>query len=322
MVVACFSHTPYTEITRMLAKNLLPQKRRIIMRLHKQLRRNASSQGTFAAKVMSFYVITIVTIVSHVLVFWLSTKGSIFPDVDVRMSIITTCAQIIAGLYGITLAGYTFFLSRIDALTASDVTLDYVVGSIKNRFKYLIWFITLNVLITMFVSILLMYMPVPEGEEIGFFYRLFCNEFVLSVVFSIVLILYYSVLVIDPNCIEKEAAKLKKKLSSQRGLPGSAAEFISLYDQIEECCNAMLPASVLRQLHDNKGKRFELTLELLEEQKLLPIPVLSELTCIHRYYECAVNCTSLSVSQEMCQKAGRVLVYLKQISTRPPMRST
>lgn len=62
--------------------------------------------------------------------------------------VVSTCAQIIAGLYGITMAGYTFFLSRIDALIASDATLDYIVASIKRQFKSLIWYITMNAPLT------------------------------------------------------------------------------------------------------------------------------------------------------------------------------
>ena len=291
------------------------------MTLQKKLKKKAAAQGDFAAKVMSFHILSIVTVLSHVLALWLSTKGSLFPGADALMSIITTCSQIIAGLYGITLAGYTFFLSRIDALMASDATLDYVVASIKSRFKFLIWYITFNVLMTLFISILLMYLPAPGGQEISFFYRLFCNEFVLSVGFSVALILYYSILVIDPNCIEKEAAKLKKKLSGRWELPGSAVEFISLYDRIEERCNAMLPKSVLRQLHENKGKHFELTLELLREQNLLIKPLIGDLTRIHRYYECMVNCTPLSVSRDMCSLARKVLACLDQIASKMPARS-
>ena len=234
------------------------------------------------------------------------------------MNIVGTCSEIIAGLYGITLAGYTFFLSRIDALSASDATLDYVVASIKSRFKYLIWYITANVLMTLLTSIVLMYAPVPAGEKIGFFYRLFCNEFLLFVVFSIVLILYYSILVIDPNCIAKEARRLQKKLGGRFSAPGNAVEYIALYDRIEERCNSLLPKTVLNQLHENKGKHFELTLELLEEQHILMKPLIQELTRIHRYYECVVNSSPMRVSQDMCHTAKKALAYLDQIVTKFP----
>lgn len=280
------------------------------MLLQKKLKKEAAMQSEVAITVMSLPTIIGANIAAQVLAFWLSAQEGLFPGADVFMSIISTCSEIIAGLYGTTLAGYTFFLSRIDALMASDATLDYVVASIKNRFKYLIWYITFNVLITLFISIVLSYAPAPAGEEISYFYRLYCNEFILFLAFSIVLILYYSILVVNPNCVEKEAARLKKKLCS-RGPAGSAAEFIALYDRIEAACNRLLPGNVLNQIHENKGKRFEYTIELLSEQNILVLPLIADLTRIHRYYECMINCTPLSAAEEMCMLARRVLAYLE-----------
>lgn len=285
------------------------------MMLHKKLQKEAAAHSEAAIAVMSLPTMIGANIAAQIFALWLSGQEGLFPGADVFMSIISTCSEIIAGLYGTTLAGYTFFLSRIDALMASDATLDYVVASIKNRFKYLIWYITANVLITLFISIVLMYAPAPSGEETSYFYRLYCNEFLLFLGFSIVLILYYSILVVNPNCVEKEAAKLKKKLC-RRGTPGSAAEFISLYDRIEAACNALVPANVLHQIHENKGKRFEYTIELLSEQNILMLPLIADLTRIHRYYECVINCTPLSASEEMCILARRVLSFLKTADTK------
>lgn len=277
------------------------------------MRPAAMGHQNLAVKVWSFQTLTGMFLAAQVLAVWLSTKVAIFPGAEAMSGIVSTCSEIIAGLYGITMAGYTFFLSRIDALMASDGTLDHVVKSIKTRFKYLIWYITGNVLMTLFISIVLMYLPVPTGEEVGFFYRLFCNEFILFVGFSIGLILYYSILVIDPNSIEKEAGRLKKRLGGRKPVPGSAVEFIGLYDRIEERCNAMLPSAVLHQLHENKGRHFELTLELLQEQGLVCRPLLMDVVRIHRYYECAVNCSPMTVSQEMCILAGKTLADLEQL---------
>lgn len=272
-------------------------------------------QKEAAIAAMSIPTIIGINITAQALAFLLSAQEGLFPGTDVFMSIISTCSEIIAGLYGTTLAGYTFFLSRIDALMASDVTLDYVVSSIKNRFKYLIWYITFNVLITLFISIVLMYVPAPSGGEISYFYRFYCNEFVLFLGFSIVLILYYSVLVVNPNCVEAEAARLKKKLC-RRGTPGSATEFIALYDQIEAACNALLPANVLQQIHRNKGRQFDYTIALLSEQGVLAQPLIADLTRIHRYYACVINCTHFHVHAEMCVLARRVLTFLQERETK------
>lgn len=182
--------------------------------------------------------------------------------------------------------------------------------------KGLIWYITITVATTLFISVFLMYYPVDSGVIPDYLYRVICNEFVLFMGFATALILYYSVGVVDPNCLEKEARKLKKKLGARFGPSGSAVEFISLYDRIEQRCNAMLPENVLHQIQENKGKHFEYTIELLQEQNPLIKPLVADLKRIHRYYECTINCTPLAVSQEMCLLARKVLAFLEQIPSK------
>lgn len=272
-------------------------------------------------RMASFQMLPVIVIAGQVFVLWFSGQAHLFPDNEALMNVIGCCAQIIAGLYGITLAGYTFFLSRIDALMATDTTLDYIVESMKLRFKRLIWYITVTVATALFISVFLMYYPVESGVIPDYLYRVICNEFVLFMGFATALILYYSVGVVDPNCIEKEAKRLKKKLDFRHGPDGNVVEFISLYDQIEQRCNAILPENVLNQLHENKGRHFEYTVELLQQQNKLPKPLITDLSRIHRYYACTVNCSPMAVSREMCLLARNVLAYLDQISLQLPAKT-
>ena len=291
------------------------------MKLNNQIQNEIIERSGKLAKAVFFQWIYVIAIVGQIFVFWFSRKENLFPDNDALMTVISCCAQIIAGLYGITLAGYTFFLSRIDALMATDATLDYIVGSVKMRFKRLIWYITVTVAVTLFISVFLMYYPAESGVIPDYLYRVICNEFVLFMGFATALILYYSVGVVDPNCLEKEARKLKKKLSVRFGSNGSTVEFISLYDQIEQRCNAMLPESALRQIQENKGKQFEYTIELLQERSPMLMPLIADIKRIHRYYECTVNCSPMSVSQEMCVLARKVLAFLDQMEVTPSVKA-
>lgn len=291
------------------------------MQFQKKIQTQITDAGERAVMAASFHTLPIIVIAGQLSVFWFSRQTHLFPDSDALMTVISCCAQIIAGLYGITLAGYTFFLSRMDALMATDTTLDYIVLSIKQRFKLLIWYITATVATTLFISVFLMYYPVESGVIPPYLYRLICNEFVLFMGFATALILYYSVGVVNPNCIEKEAKKLKKKLDFRFSPAGNVVEFISLYDCIEQRCNAMLPKNVLDQLHENKGKHFEYTIELIQLQHPLLKPLASDLSRLHRYYECAVNCSPMGVSQEMCLLARKILAYLDQIAAKTPAKT-
>ena len=257
-------------------------------------------------KFVTGHILLCITIALHLGVLLLSTRVSFFPGSDVLRTIVTTCAQIIAGLYGITAAGYTFFLSRIDALSAQDMTLDYIIASLKNRYKRLMWYITANVLTALLVSILLLYCPAPTEDDHAFWYRCFCNEFIVSLGTSILLILYYSVTVINPNAISKEARKLKKRLSHSLLPTGDVSRFIALYDAIERRCTALVDPVVLNQIYENKGRRFEYAIELLMLGKPALAPLLLDIRRIHRYYECTVNASPMTVTKEMCALAQKV----------------
>ena len=279
---------------------------------HKKMQASVTRYGDLTFKTISFYYVLGTVIVSQIAVLWLTAQEHLFPGAEVMQSMAGTFAEIIAGLYGITMASYTFFLSRMDSLMTTDATLDYVVNSLKSRFKHLIWYISVTFLGTLATCLLLMYYPASSGLIPEYFYRLICNECLLFLAFSVVLILYYSISVIDPKSISKEAERLKRKLCRRTGVTGSVAEFIALYDQIEETCYRMLPQSVLRQLQDNKGKRLEYAVDLLWETKPDLRPVLTELIRIHRYYECMVNCSPMTVSLDMCVQARQALQYLEK----------
>ncbi len=258
-------------------------------------------------KLMAFHSVATATLISQVLIFLLSTKVSLFPSHDALMNIVSSFAEIIAGLYGITLAGYTFFLSRMDGLATADSSLDFVADSVKKWFKYLIFYITLYVLMTLLTSGALMYLPeLTEGDH-KFYYRLFCNEFVGFLVGAIFLILVYSILVIDPQCVEKEAQRLKKKLEGKDATPGDPVQFLMLYARIRERCSGMLPKQLLDQL---EGKGFLKVIELLEKANPDRKKLIQDLKLLCRYHSCVVNCAELAVSQEMCQLARKVLLQL------------
>ena len=288
------------------------------MNIKKQIQSELAYSGQTLVKAASFQLVPFLAIAGQVPVLWFSCQAELFPDHDARMNIISCCAQIIAGLYGITLAGYTFFLSRIDALMAADMTLDYIVSSVKRRFKYLIWYITGTVAIALLISVFLMYYPESSGIIPDYPYRVIVNEFILFVVFATGLILYYSVGVVNPNCIEKEARKLKNRLEFRFSPAGNVVEFLSLYDQIRNRCNAMVPQSALKQIHENKGRQFACTIELLQDQQTLPRPLLADLRRIHRYYECCINCSPMTVSQDMCLLARKAAAFLNQETIHLP----
>ncbi len=279
----------------------------------RQKKQKMTKWRSLMVKIATIQFVQLIMLAGHVAAVVCALNTELFPGEEAIKSIVSSFSEILAGLYGTTLAGYTFFLSRIDALTASDSSLDFVVVNIKNRFKSLIYFITGHVIFTLFASLVLMYASMPQGDLWRFLYRLVCNEFAVNTVFSIVLILYYAVRVIDPNGLEREAKKQKEILSAPEGAQGSVTEFLALYSAIVTHCNARLPESVVQPIRRNKGDRFAYSIALMEEWEAEQKPLLEEITRIHHYYECMVNCSPMTVTQEMCLLARGVLTKLEEI---------
>lgn len=166
--------------------------------------------------IIGVHLLRCYTVLSHIGMIWLASKTELFPENSALMQIIGTGAQIIAGLYGITITGYIFFLTRMDTMIVSNSTLTDIVESVKSRFKYLIWSISFQVFATLILSIILMYYKVSSGILSEYLYRVLCNEFVLFMVNSILFVIYYSISVINPNCLEIEAKKLKNKIEGKK----------------------------------------------------------------------------------------------------------
>ncbi len=272
---------------------------------------DVKKHGHLLGKFLAVQIVQWLSIAAQVLAVFLAFRVDLFPDREGLVNILSTFAEIVAGLYGITAAGYTFFLSRIDSLTASDPTLGFVVESVKKRFQGLILYITVNMAATLLITIALMYVSPPAGGLWLFLYRLGCNEFLLFVISTMSMILCYSLMVINPKCIENEAEKLKKKLSPDRGIYGSTLEFLSLCQRMEALCCARLPQQVLSQLRSDKGLPFDTLLELLKESAPELEPHIPNIRRIRRYYECTVNCNPMTVTQEMLLLAREVVEQLE-----------
>ena len=267
-----------------------------------------------SARFLAGNILFWITLAVHTGALLLSIRVSFFPGAEVLRTIVTTCAQIIAGLYGITAASFTFFLSRLDNLCAQDPTLDCIAASLKNRYKYLMWFLTGNVVVTLLASIILLYLPAPTETDHAFFYRFFCNEFLVSLGYSILFILYYSVTVVNPKAIEKEARKLKRRISPSLLPSGDVVAFITAYDAIERRCSMLVDQTALARIADSKGRRFEFTVELLALEKSLPAPLLAEIRRLHTYYACTVSCSPMTVTREMTELARKILDVLNQMT--------
>lgn len=145
----------------------------------------------------------------------------------------STSAQVIAGLYGLTLTGYIFYNDKLSKLFQEDESLYDVVERLKTQNYIHIVFLGVGCLLSIGLSLFVLNTQEFLNSS-GFSFLL--NETMIIVVTEIILIIIFSCSMANPNSIEKANKQLLeesdyKKADSEKG---SLEDFLTNYNAIEK----------------------------------------------------------------------------------------
>ncbi|MBC8786741.1 hypothetical protein [Pseudomonas fluorescens] len=144
----------------------------------------------------------------------------------------STSAQVLAGVYGLTLTGFIFFRNELSREEIEDETLVEAVESLKSRYFTLLLFVTLSSVVTLLLSNLAISY---EGTGTSFS-TIIINSAQSAFVMTLLAVTYFIFEVISPKRIERESRKLQSQVdpSREEANKGSLEEFLKNYNQIEE----------------------------------------------------------------------------------------
>lgn len=145
----------------------------------------------------------------------------------------STSAQVIAGIYGLTLTGFLFFRNELTREALEVETLVQAVESLKQRYFSLFLFITAFAGFTLLTSNLaISYEANPNAAGRNAF---FINSGQSAFVVTLLAIAYFVFDVIYPNRIEIESRLLQDQVDRTRSEQrrGSLEEFLRNYNRIE-----------------------------------------------------------------------------------------
>lgn len=145
----------------------------------------------------------------------------------------STSAQVLAGIYGLTLTGFIFFRNELSREEFEDETLADAVESLKGRYFTMLVFITGLVLLTFALSSLVM---AKESGEHSLVTTLLMNSGQSAFGTSLLAISYFIFDVTSPKRIEVASRALQKKVDPTKGAPakGNLEDFLRNYNQIEK----------------------------------------------------------------------------------------
>lgn len=144
----------------------------------------------------------------------------------------STSAQVLAGVYGLTLTGFIFFRNELSREEIEDETLVEAVESLKSRYFTLLLFVTLSSVATLLLSNLAISYE-GAGTSLS---TIIINSAQSAFIITLLAVTYFIFEVISPKRIERESRKLQSQVDPAREETnkGSLEEFLKNYNQIEE----------------------------------------------------------------------------------------
>ena len=235
---------------------------------------------------------------------------------DAVSSVMSTCSEVLAGLYGITLTGYIFFADRFKDTSRDDESLYDAVQALLIRYNHLAGFISLMCLLcTVMAEGIVLY-----GENtllpVGL-HRFWINETLLLSFGTFNMILYFVISVLDPHKVERISSQKKTKLSED-ATNGDVEEFMAVWGEIEDNLLALREELISKMrfipgANRNKPQLVQ-TLEVLRNYGRINMNLWRKLEKLRQYHNLSIHDVNIAVSQEMCDLAKNVLAELQNKS--------
>lgn len=234
-------------------------------------------------------------------------------ELDAVGSVMSSCCEMLAGMYGITLTGYIFFADRFQDTSRDDESLYDIVQALLLRYNHMAGAISLLCLI-----------GIVLGEGIVLYgsntllplwlYRFWVDETLLLFFITFNVILYFVISVLDPQKVSRISSQKKRKLSEDPSV-GNAQEFMSDWRAIEEALYQLrekLISSVRFVPGSGRGKPEMIRLlDVLRNYGRISNSLWQKLNKLRLYYNMAIHDPDPQVSSEMCQMAKEVLAELQ-----------
>lgn len=144
----------------------------------------------------------------------------------------STSAQVLAGVYGLTLTGFIFFRNELSREEFEDDTLTEAVESLKSRYFKILTFITILSLITLLLSNAVI---ASESGSNSILITIIMNVGQSFFVLNLCVIAYFIFDVISPKRIEKESKVIQLLVDPivSKEDQGSLEIFLTNYNKLE-----------------------------------------------------------------------------------------
>lgn len=233
----------------------------------------------------------------------LETLFRFFPlNAENISTVLSTCVQVVTGLYGVTLTGYIFFVGQLDQQADRDRRLARVVDALKRRYNMLILVLTLLCACCFLTGLFwLAFDFAPTASPAA---RAFLMETFLMMGYCALFNLYFICDVVDPDKFVRTSNTYKAKLDGGDPRLGDAREFTETCEKIKRMSAELIPHDTASFFSTHRA-RSRITSQLMQD-----------LDKVMNYYSFLAYSTDQTVPEEMCALARSAAAGLEDALTQ------
>lgn len=258
--------------------------------------------------------ICISVIVSIILSRYFSTKFEL--NENQLLYLFSAMAQIIGGVFGLTLTAYVFFVDKFKESTKDDEILYDASMAILNRYFHIL----ISLAITCGAIIFLCILGIIDLHNYKTKYSFIINEGVFLFLIGIAAILTFGALLLDPSKLDKEIEKMKKDAEkyyqdAHNPSSGDFREFLKTYNLLEhliiEFAAECMKGKDVR-IYNYKPQIIQ-SLNVLYRCEIINDSLQSEIHGLRMYRNGLVHGVDFNVPQDICDRISKIYTTLQHV---------
>lgn len=230
----------------------------------------------------------------------------------------SSMAQVMGGVFGLTLTAYVFFVDKFKDSTNGDDTLYDASTSILSRF----FRILISLALCAGTIVLLCILGIINLHKYIYFNSFIINESVLAFSIGLISVLAFGVMLLDPEKLEKEIAKMKKSAeeyykTTEDSKSGDFRTFLRTYNLLQETIiNLAKNLIELKNIpYIDKGYKPQIiqSLRVLLLNEIITQTLIQEINELRMYRNGLVHGIDFDISQSVCTRITEIYDGLKNV---------
>lgn len=268
--------------------------------------------GVLVISVIAATLINAILVVSDIIIFWLNENQFLY--------LFSCMAQVIGGVFGLTLTAYVFFVDKFRKYTSNDETLYDATNAILKRYFHILILLATTTGATIFFCIL----GIIDLHNWMSLYPIIINESIFLFLIGLIAVLIFGVMLLDPQKLDKEIEKMKRDVekyyqTAENSMSGDFSDFLRTYNQLEQLLvnfaevymkHEILQAPYRSYISYHRPQIIQV-LRVLNSNQIIPSSLQNELNELRMYRNALVHGVDFKVSKNACTRISQIYDTLK-----------